>query len=196
MKIASIKWNQLEHAYGVADDIPKYLLELKSNDKTKQENAQEALVNRINHQQELFSATSATIPFLVEMLIDDTIENKSIIYGILVGIAGSSTRTLQKPDIIAKSWEISYSEAVKIHKNDKRYMKQTRQKLIDGFDIFISNLSSSDREIRILCIHILLNLHFKFDQVASEYRKRLDVERDDTVKQELLEAINSLQEIL
>ena len=60
----SINWKSLKHAFGSAEDVPIYILDLLSSDKKIREGAIEILGHSIYHQGTIYQATGYTIPFL------------------------------------------------------------------------------------------------------------------------------------
>jgi hypothetical protein len=63
-----VDWASLEHAYGPATDVPDMLRELASD--AEASHAFDRLFSSLNHQGSVYSATSAAIPFLIQILED------------------------------------------------------------------------------------------------------------------------------
>jgi hypothetical protein len=64
-------WNKLEHAYGPATDTPNHHRALTSSDPKQRKAAWDALGGSIYHQGSIYPATTAAVPFLIELLDDD-----------------------------------------------------------------------------------------------------------------------------
>ena len=64
----TIDWSSLTHAYGPATDVPELLRSLLSEDAEVRMQACADLHEKIWHQGHVYSASSAAIPFLFELL--------------------------------------------------------------------------------------------------------------------------------
>ena len=63
-----VDWARLEHAYGPATDVPEMLRELAGE--ADASHAFDQLFSSLNHQGSVYSATSAAIPFMIQILED------------------------------------------------------------------------------------------------------------------------------
>ena len=63
-----VDWARLKHAYGPATDVPAMLRELAGDGEAS--HAFDELFTSLNHQGSVYSATSAAIPFLIQILED------------------------------------------------------------------------------------------------------------------------------
>jgi hypothetical protein len=70
--LESVRWDRLEHAYGSAQDVPVYLRSLGAEDAEIRGEALGALLMTIFHQGSLYSATVATLPFLLRLIEVET----------------------------------------------------------------------------------------------------------------------------
>jgi hypothetical protein len=66
--LASIRWENLEHAYGDASNLPKWLHELTSESAEVRDEALVYVRQSVYHQSGDYTAAPATIPFLIELL--------------------------------------------------------------------------------------------------------------------------------
>lgn len=66
----AVDWERLEHAYGSAQDVPSYLRMLGAEDPEVRRRAFQALLMTILHQGSLYTATVATVPFLLRLVAD------------------------------------------------------------------------------------------------------------------------------
>ena len=62
-----VPWDELEHAYGRAGDVPGQIRDLLSGSAEKRESALSELFGNIHHQGSLYSATAPAVPFLAEV---------------------------------------------------------------------------------------------------------------------------------
>lgn len=77
--VDGVDWSTLEHAYGMATDVPRHLRALTSTDSGVREAALDALYGNLWHQGTLFPATAAVIPFLFQLLDDDATPDRPLL---------------------------------------------------------------------------------------------------------------------
>jgi hypothetical protein len=65
--LEEVPWDELEHAYGRARDVPGQIRDLLSGSAEKRESALSELFGNIHHQGTLYSATAPAVPFLAEV---------------------------------------------------------------------------------------------------------------------------------
>lgn len=70
MRIDDIDWSSVEHAYGPAEDVPRTLAALRSDDPGERAGAFYHLYGTLWHQYSVYPATATAIPFLVESVLD------------------------------------------------------------------------------------------------------------------------------
>src|SRR5262245_27758871 len=85
-KLAEIRWDRLDHAYGNASDVPELLLGLTSRKPGKRRESLQMLYSTIWHQGTVYPATIFSVPFLCELLRSDGVEGKADILGLLQAI--------------------------------------------------------------------------------------------------------------
>jgi hypothetical protein len=71
-----IDWRRLRHSYGSATDVPGYIRGLISDNPGERQHAYDELLNTINHQGDIMSATAQVVPFLVELMTYDAVPIK------------------------------------------------------------------------------------------------------------------------
>lgn len=85
----AIPWSDLTHAYGSAEEVPRWLRQLASHDEHARAEAIHHLHAAICHQGWICPATGYAVPSLVELLQGPTIQGKAEILSLLVEIAGA-----------------------------------------------------------------------------------------------------------
>ena len=75
--LENISWIHLTHAYGEAGDVPRNLKRLASLDANVRDEALFNLGMTILHQGSLYSATTAAIPFLLQLVSVYQLPNRS-----------------------------------------------------------------------------------------------------------------------
>ncbi|PHN02508.1 hypothetical protein [Flavilitoribacter nigricans] len=86
-KLDDIQWERLKHAYGPARDVPTNIRDLASPDAEKSDKAMYNLYGNIFHQGSRYESTPYAIPFLWELIQEDTVRDKPGIIGLLVNLA-------------------------------------------------------------------------------------------------------------
>ncbi|MGL6076229.1 MAG: hypothetical protein ACRC8S_18905 [Fimbriiglobus sp.] len=99
----SIPWNEYDHAYGPASDVPRDIRGLVSSDPEIREEAAWNLSGSIYHQGTLYPATTIAVPFLVGIASNDQLPDRVPLMQLLDAIAES---TSIDPDSIRKNWRI------------------------------------------------------------------------------------------
>lgn len=82
-----MNWASVKHAYGPATDVPSNIRNLASQDKEVREKAMYNLCGNIFHQGTRYEATPYAIPFLLELLSVDSVQEKEEIILLLVNLA-------------------------------------------------------------------------------------------------------------
>ena len=86
-RIDHIDWTSLMHAYGSAADVPNDIRNLTSSDKEVRDKALYNLYGNIFHQGTRYQATPCAIPFLYELVADESVEDRHKIISLLVNLA-------------------------------------------------------------------------------------------------------------
>lgn len=96
----SIRWDELEHAYGEASDVPQMIQDLASPDAEVREGALWSLYGNIWHQGTVYEATAYAIPFLLELLEQSVVEDKHAILIYLSNLAFGNSYAYAHQDLI------------------------------------------------------------------------------------------------
>ncbi len=75
-RLDDVPWGDLEHAYGMADDVPALVRQLSSADPKVRGNTLDNLYSNIFHQGTRYPATPHVIPFLIELVAEPTIPDR------------------------------------------------------------------------------------------------------------------------
>lgn len=138
----SIVWDQLDHAYGRANDVPDLLRNLISKDPEVREEAFNELFSNIWHQGTIYRATSFTIPTLVELLEHSKTPDKERVAHLLSLIAtGTGSHQIHRAD--SNNPEI----AAKL-KDEDECLLAIRDALAPHIEILRPYLRSPEAEIR------------------------------------------------
>lgn len=75
LSLSSPRWSELQHAYGSAADIPALLAQLESlPDSGSDEEPWFSLWSALAHQGDVYSASFAAVPFVIEALASNPVE--------------------------------------------------------------------------------------------------------------------------
>lgn len=127
-----VDWGNPTHAYGPATDVPDLIRALASGDQTTRTDAIYELFGNIWHQWTVYEATTLAIPFLIELLANETVEDRHWIL-VLLGSVARGSSDLQ-------AWVTSAREAVGA-----------------GFDLYLRLLRHPDPLIRITAPYTLVS---------------------------------------
>jgi hypothetical protein len=96
-KLNDVNWNGLGHAYGSAADVPGLLRKLASSDKDDRKKAIYELYGNIWHQGTVYEATAHAVPFLIELVDADRVQDKHEILLLLAHLAkGNSYKDVHR----------------------------------------------------------------------------------------------------
>lgn len=82
-----VPWAQLQHCYGMADDVPGHLRAMQAGVREGRYLPSAQLANHIVHQGTRSQAAVHTVPFLVRMALDPRLADRHRFVGLLVAIA-------------------------------------------------------------------------------------------------------------
>src|SRR3712207_3659391 len=97
-----VPWERLEAAYGPATRVPTYLRRLTSRSRRVRDRAMDDLLNEINHQTSVYEATPYAIPFLVELLEYESVEDKHFILSALWWLACANQYEREADEILRR----------------------------------------------------------------------------------------------
>jgi hypothetical protein len=160
-----IQWDQLEHAYGTAEDVPDKIRALLSREEAERRWAQESLIMGALHQGSVYSSTAHLVQFLIEMLHSPDTPDRAWLLEYLANVAGGAygrteyleqnhdrviqdrTRGLKWPETRARQ-EIA-------HELDTLAM--AKQEVQKGIEFYIAMLDEHDDARRLAAAGLLLN---------------------------------------
>lgn len=111
--LESLRWKELEHAYGAADDTPGLLQALAADEKLDE--TWHELWSSICHQYSVYSATFAAIPHLVALAEDCDFEKKVSIHHLIGAVCVYGTFEGEPlPEDIRQSADIAIKRMARI----------------------------------------------------------------------------------
>jgi hypothetical protein len=95
-----VPWDQLEHAYGAASDVPTHIRALASPDSNVRYQAYDQLWSSIIHQGTVYSATAYAVPFLIELLETPDVPEKPVLLTLLTHLACGNSYLYAHQDLL------------------------------------------------------------------------------------------------
>ena len=185
----SIPWNELEHAYGEADEIPDLIRDLASPEPEIYERALGRLWITVIHQGTVFSSTAYVVPFFCELLQAPDVQNKTDLLFYLAHIAhGSSYHN-------ANIREKEHRETPEMQQQiaeELRWVQATKDAVSDGYATYLQVLQSSDPKLRAYAAYTLSCCQSHAVEVASAMKQHLSREEAPLARASLLLSLGLL----
>jgi hypothetical protein len=147
-----VPWHQYTHAYGFASDVPKDVRRLASSESSVREQALWQLFGSIYHQGTLYSATAVATPFLLRLVLDTRLPDRSKLCELLDALAASAT---VDPSKLRKAWawrrenfgEIFMKPTEEMAESKVANFLAVRRVFLDRMDSIKALQSDSDTEV-------------------------------------------------
>lgn len=174
--IDEVDWASMEHAYGPADDVPGLLRGLASADPAEREGALDGMYGAVHHQGDVYACTLACIPFLFELVVDQSVPDRGGIVELLTSIGGIDLDEDDEDEIDEEEIEGAANYAM------------AAAAVSAGAGVFFALMADDDPGVRVSAPLALATLHGHPARVLALLRKRLLVEPDEEVRLALVEA--------
>ncbi|HEY9371577.1 PBS lyase, partial [Streptomyces sp.] len=181
--IDEVDWASLGHAYGPADDVPALLRGLASDDPDIRETALDGLYGAVHHQGDVYDATLACIPFLLELVADPGVRDRGGIVELLTSIGGIDLDGDDELDQLGLDEE---------EFEDAANYAMAAAGVAAGAEVFFGLVFDPDPEVRLSAPCALASLHPEPARVLTLLRERLTVETDTQVRLALVEAVGRI----
>ncbi|MEV6393391.1 PBS lyase [Streptomyces sp. NPDC051907] len=159
--IDEVDWASLGHAYGPADDVPDLLRGLASTDPAERETALDGMYGAVHHQGDVYDATLACIPFLLELVASSEVQDRGGIVELLTSIGGIDLDGDDELDPEDEEFEYAANYAM------------AASAVTAGADAFLGLVGSEDRGVRLAVPLALATLHEDPELVLGLLRERL-----------------------
>lgn len=206
--IDTINWENLEHAYGEASDVPQDLKHLFGADEALAKGAIYNFWGNIYHQGTIYEATSYAIPFLIEAVNYCPKPIKSSLVVLLAHIANGMSYNVQHQNLWEESgiFDDGRMKTQSYKDETKRQLHWVERGVLavwNGWDSYLKWLNDKDDDVRSessLLLMTLANSTYKPDLAPKElpellfqrFQKKLSTEVVDNVKVNLINSIANL----
>lgn len=190
-QLASINWSDLSHAYGSAEDVPHLLRDLTSPDEQLRRRAQGTLYTNIYHQGTVYQASAYAVPFLLELLREETVPEREELLILLAHLAQGNTyhrqhwhfyteERKQDPALLAQLEEGIF------------WVEQTYEAVSAGLPLYFSLLEDPAPKLRMAALRLLGSFSREAAQIVSLLVERFSAEGDQRVQACLLFTLGAL----
>ncbi|MFB7912843.1 HEAT repeat domain-containing protein [Streptomyces sp. NPDC056061] len=174
--IDEVDWASMEHAYGPADDVPVMLRGLASDDPAERERALDGMYGAVHHQGDVYACTLACIPFLFELVVEPSVQDRGSIVELLTSIGGIDLGEDDEDEIGEDEIEGAANYAM------------AATAVTAGAGAFCELMADDDPGVRLAAPPALAGLHSHPERVLALLRERLPVEPSEEVRLALIEA--------
>lgn len=183
--LADVPWFELEHAFGKATDIPVLLRELASKRKQIRQQAALQLSRRLVHQSDKYTATLASIPFLLELLVVEEVADKHLILQIL-------QRSLSRfPIVFSAQSEVGQRVEEKVDEY-QALLVRINEAVRGGLPVYHTLLEHSEDEVRKETLDLLTFFDQDVREIAGWLHTQSQRETNPEVKAYFLNRLGSL----
>jgi hypothetical protein len=186
-QLSSIKWSDLSHAYGRADDIPPLLRDLASSDAQIRRDALRTLYTTIYHQGSVYQASAYAASFLIELVQQPALADREEFLILLAYLAQAhssyhqhSDEHTQDPALLAKG------------EQDVFWAERTYEAVATGIPLYWSLLENPDIQLRLAALFVLGALTQEAEQILPLLCEQFETDMDERVQASLLLAMGDL----
>ena len=193
-----VSWENLSHALGKAENIPGLLRDLRSEHEGRRAHAHEDLFQTIWHQGTVYEATSYAVPFLLELLSDPVLPDRTTVTLLFASIA-AGTGYLRvhaaRPELEAQWRKILAKRGTTFEAEldrEARIVAAVREQSARGIHLLLPHIDSDVADLRIAVAEALPLYPTWAEQSTAALRRALDREMDPEVRSVLETSFRSL----
>jgi hypothetical protein len=180
--VDTVPWDNLEHAYGPASDLPPLLEKVAAAKGRKLYQILDELCSRVLHQGTIYSASRPVVRVLVEMLPGAAPREKAMLYGLLVAFAESAQMSIEEGPAPPSCAGGTPEDGAAI-----------RKELADARALFEADLSHPDAQIRAQAAELLTAFAEADRTSANIVRDRYRTEEDPKVRYTILHGLTRVR---
>jgi hypothetical protein len=175
---ADVPWQDLQHAFGRAIDVPRVLAVISQSQGWKLRKCLEELWERVLHQGSIYSASPPAVQALIPMSARAKGRDRKQYYELLAEFASSARQAVRDGRSIpcCSGGDPEHGRAILAH-------------LLEARDQFAADLASRDRAVRCLAAALVCCSADASIEAAQLVRRQFEIERDREMRMELLEIL-------
>ena len=178
-----VPWDQLEHAYGNASDVPEILKRIAEGDGE----AIGELFGNIWHQGTVYEATAHAVPFLVQLLEVEAVDRTALLQLLRCIATGSSYMDVHQT--FAPHSARDSEETQRTIEKELRWVHAAREAVLAHAPALLRHLSEGPEDVRAAAAHTLASCCARIE-IAEALRARLEAEESALVRASLLLALH------
>lgn len=191
----NVNWQNLSHAYGRAEDVPGLIRSLASTDPRERRHAIGELYGSIWHQGTVYEASSHAVPFLIELVQNETVQDRDKILILLSDLAvGRSYQHVHR--LIGQS--AAGGERLDAREESDPeilWLRRTHTIVGQGIPTFFNCLYSFDPKIRTAAAHALGCFPDRRGAITPAIHAALKKESDAQVRISMALALGNLHSV-
>lgn len=185
----TIPWSTLHHAYGEASDVPGLIRDRASPKKAIREAASWAFYANVYHQGTVYSATAFVVPFLLELLEDEQVKDKTDLLNLLDAIAhGSSYIDVH----VRNEEERSTADFQQKLAEERGWVQDAKDAVGRGYPTYLRLLVGKKPRIRAYAAWVLANCQPYAEQVIPALQEFLMREEKQLVRASIILSLGHL----
>lgn len=185
----TVPWNELEHAYGEASEVPDLIRALASPEPEVYKGAISRLWYTVIHQGTVYSSTAYVVPFFCELLEAPEVQNKAELLYYLATIAHGASYA----DVHVREPERRETpEMQKQIATELNWVQAASDAVSDGYATYLRVLQSSDAELRAHAAYTLSRCQSHTAEVVPTMKQHLVAEEVSLVRSSLLLSLGML----
>lgn len=197
-KLDEIPWSQLHHAYGPAADVPDLIRALSSADPQQRDAAFHELFGNIWHQGTVYEATIHALPFLIELLRQQSVPERQELALLVASIlAGKGYYQVHASiDIVNPFTGKPIPKPVDLDeriRKERAIVAEIREVGTSALSCLVPFLADPDPEIRRSIAQALARYPQCKDALLASLMEAAAIESDDDVRAEMEKALGALQ---
>ena len=184
-----IDWAQYEHAYGPAVDVPDLIRALLSDDPEEVDETFYILHSTIWHQGTVYGASVYAVPFLLELLESDEMQDKASLLNLLDCLADGHSYQ----DVHVRRPEKRETPEVQAEiKQELGWVVAAHQAVRKGIPVYLKLLRAADQDTQIFAAMVLSKFPEDALLLAENLHTAIESEPKPAVKRELVASLGCL----
>ncbi|GHO85685.1 HEAT repeat domain-containing protein [Dictyobacter formicarum] len=185
----SIPWQQLQHAYGDASEVPGWIKDLSSPNKEIRQQAYNHLGSSVYHQGTVYSSTASIVPFFCELLDDEQVVQKIWLLQLLVSIAHGSSYL----DVHYRRPEERNTPEFRARLAEEiKWVRAAKEAVSAGYPTYLNLLHTDQPKLRAMAAWTLSCCRSHADEVIPTLKDRLKHEDKQSVRASIMMTLGRL----